>query len=575
MQIYSAAFLCMATLIFSGLISITLAAKAYKIFNNRMEPFVKYFIFAMLSMSFWAFNYAIEIGSPRIELKYLFTCLKYVGIAFAPVTWFMFTVEYTGVTQKCIHRYEKALFFLPIFMILAVFTNNFHGLYFHSYYLDSSRGFPLIVFTYGPLFWIFYVYSFILIFLGFFFFIKQFAQLTLHYRVQAKILFISAFIPVFVNLLHVGKIGPFTFFDFTPLSFPITGLIVFWGIMEHEFLSILPVARENVIESMNDGYIVIDMSDYIVDINKAALELAGKTRKQVIGKKLNELFTTDNRIFSERLPDENFNMKISLKRDSETRFFTLSNTPLTTRKDTEGKLIMIHDITEICVYQEALKQANKKINLMSNIARYEIQSQVTVLSGCAEFLSGILQQNVKEEPRIRKYLQNLSKGIETISNQIVFTQDYQELGDAAPTWQSVSNTARESSKAFSAKGTKYLIEKSDLEIYADPLLKKAFYNLFDNAETHGKHVSEIRVSSRRIGEQVIIEIQDNGIGIPADMKTLIFEKSVGKNTGLGLFLVNRILSITGLTIKETGIEGKGARFEITVPKGYWKKSSQN
>ena len=55
------------------------------------------------------------------------------------------------------------------------------------------------------------------------------------------------------------------------------------------------------------------------------------------------------------------------------------------------------------------------------------------------------------------------------------------------------------------------------------------------------------------------------------MKELIFEKSVGKNTGLGLFLVRSILSITGMGIKETGIEGEGARFEITVPPGNWRE----
>jgi len=49
--------------------------------------------------------------------------------------------------------------------------------------------------------------------------------------------------------------------------------------MQHEFLNIIPIARENVIESMNDGYIVVDLSDTIVDINKAALELAGENKK--------------------------------------------------------------------------------------------------------------------------------------------------------------------------------------------------------------------------------------------------------------------------------------------------------
>jgi signal transduction histidine kinase len=44
----------------------------------------------------------------------------------------------------------------------------------------------------------------------------------------------------------------------------------------------------------------------------------------------------------------------------------------------------------------------------------------------------------------------------------------------------------------------------------------------------------------------------------------------GKNNGLGLALSREILSITGITIKETGEPGKGARFEMTVPKGMYR-----
>jgi len=54
------------------------------------------------------------------------------------------------------------------------------------------------------------------------------------------------------------------------------------------------------------------------------------------------------------------------------------------------------------------------------------------------------------------------------------------------------------------------------------------------------------------------------------MKEKIFNRGVGKNTGLGLFLVREILSITGITIRECGVEGKGARFEIAVPKGAYR-----
>ena len=64
--------------------------------------------------------------------------------------------------------------------------------------------------------------------------------------------------------------------------------------------------------------------------------------------------------------------------------------------------------------------------------------------------------------------------------------------------------------------------------------------------------------------------EDDGAGIPKNENEKIFQRGFGKNTGLGLFLCREILSITGITIKETGEPGKGARFEIFVPQGFYR-----
>ena len=562
----------MGVLIFSGLISTLLAIKAYKAFNSRSSPFAKHFILIMLCMALWSVNYAFEIGFVDIEYKYIFARLQYLGIAFAPVAWFLFAAEYSGEYRQFARKYEKLLYLLPCLTILLMLTNSIHGLYFEDYHLDTFGGFHLLVIDHGPFFWTFYIYSSVLLMLGIFLFFRQFVRLIAPHGTHAAIALIAACVPLLGNILHIADIGPFEFLDPTPFSFAITGLILFWGTIQHEFLNIIPIARESVIESMNDGYIVVDLSNSIVDINKAALELAGKGKTEVMGKNINSIFGEEVEILGDS-PEGGFGREISLKSGLETKFFTISVSPLVTRDDAEGKLVMLHDITEIYRYQEALKQANKKINLMSNITRHDILNQVNVISGYTALISEVLPPDVKENPRISKYLRNLNKGIETIHSQIIFTKDYQELGVVSPAWQSIHNIAAESAFAFSGQGLKFSIEDNGLEVYADPLLKKAFYNLFDNARNHGDHVSEIGVSSHIAGESVVIEVKDNGMGVSPVMKERIFEKSVGRNTGLGLFLVRGILSITGMEITETGTEGEGARFEISVPPGNWRRAS--
>jgi signal transduction histidine kinase len=105
-----------------------------------------------------------------------------------------------------------------------------------------------------------------------------------------------------------------------------------------------------------------------------------------------------------------------------------------------------------------------------------------------------------------------------------------------------------------------------IEIFADPMLEKVFANLFGNSVMHGERVTRISVSCEPAGDGLLVTVEDNGVGIPLDLKQVIFKKGFGKNTGFGLFLAREILAITNISIHETGKHGSGARFEITVPK---------
>jgi len=121
---------------------------------------------------------------------------------------------------------------------------------------------------------------------------------------------------------------------------------------------------------------------------------------------------------------------------------------------------------------------------------------------------------------------------------------------------------------------KLIIHGQGLEVFADPLVEKVFYNLMDNSLRHGgANVSTINISMIDVGGDLKITYQDDGEGIRSSDKDKLFTRGYGKNTGLGLFLSREILSITGITICENGEPGKGARFEITVPSGVWRSVS--
>ncbi|NYT05356.1 MAG: PAS domain-containing protein [Methanomicrobiales archaeon] len=221
------------------------------------------------------------------------------------------------------------------------------------------------------------------------------------------------------------------------------------------------------------------------------------------------------------------------------------------------------DITETHDARTALQEANKKLNLLAEITRHDILNKLTGMFGYLYLIDEILPA----DEQLRMYFQRIWSLADTIQRQITFTRDYQNLGMTTPVWQNVGAVVRQSALSVPMMNVRLVVETGTLEILADPLLEKVFYNILDNAVRHGEHVTGIYVRWEERGDRAVITLEDNGIGVPDDEKETIFEKGVGRNTGLGLFLSREILGITGITIAETGTEGQGARFEILVAPG--------
>jgi signal transduction histidine kinase len=214
-------------------------------------------------------------------------------------------------------------------------------------------------------------------------------------------------------------------------------------------------------------------------------------------------------------------------------------------------------------------QTNRKLSLLSSITRHDISNQLTVLMGYLTIL-----QKKTPDPSFTVYFQKVATAAKRISAMIQFTREYEKIGINAPAWQEF-RTLVETAAMQAPLGQ--VIVKNDIpagtEVFADPLIVKVFFNLMDNAVRYGGKITTIRFSVEDHDGDHIMVCEDDGDGIIDEEKERIFERGFGKNTGLGLTLSQEILSITGITIRETGEPGKGARFEMTVPKGAYRFTS--
>jgi len=228
-----------------------------------------------------------------------------------------------------------------------------------------------------------------------------------------------------------------------------------------------------------------------------------------------------------------------------------------------------HDLTEDIKKRQkveaALETANQKLSLLSQITRHDISNRVFALLAELD-----LAKELAKEPRLTESLLQLERTSMAIQDQIAFTKDYQEIGTQAPSWYLVTPLIRSAADPLYLPEVNVSVHCDGVEVFADAMISKVFYNLIHNALRHGEHLTRITFSYQVSGTDLVIFAEDNGIGIVLKEKENIFRKGFGKDSGLGLFLSREILSITGITIQETGERGKGARFEIHVPDGDWR-----
>ena len=228
------------------------------------------------------------------------------------------------------------------------------------------------------------------------------------------------------------------------------------------------------------------------------------------------------------------------------------------------------DLTDLKQTEYALHQANQKVRLLSGLTRHDVINQVAIIKAAYE-----LAIDCSDTHSLQKFLSIIDEAAERITTLIRFTLDYEEIGRYPSRWQSISSLIDSvvSEIPIGPISLKNEIMR-DLEIYSDTIIRKVFSTLIDNALRHGKNISNIRFFCLEKEGNVYLICEDDGEGIPESEKKFIFDKGFGKNTGIGLFMAQEILSLYDFSISETGVFGEGARFEIKIPEGKFRRRGQ-
>ncbi|NMB79399.1 MAG: hybrid sensor histidine kinase/response regulator [Methanomicrobiales archaeon] len=236
----------------------------------------------------------------------------------------------------------------------------------------------------------------------------------------------------------------------------------------------------------------------------------------------------------------------------------------------EKKVKQLED--EIAGHQKAEEQillANRKLSLMTEVTYQDIQNKVTALRGYAE-----LSRNAESENERSACIDKQVEILGVIQNLIKKTKDYQQMGMAQSSWIDVERNIRMQMSMQSQKHSVSLVcDLQGLELFTDPLISRVFYNLIHNALRHGgSAITRIVFSWKEGPDGLHLICENDGTGIPAAEKPFLFDRIAGGEGKFGLFFVREFLSLSGMSIEETGDPARNVRFEIRVPDGMYRFS---
>ena len=558
----------------------------------RKSADVKFWLVWQVAASIWAFTYAFEYAATNLETKIFWSKLSYFGIVYLATSFLFFSLAFSSNYKYLKKQYIIPLYLIATLFILSPYTNAIHHLHWRSYSITPETN--TTSYVYGPLFWLMVLFTYAQLLGGIIVIFQLFNRLSGYYKRQVLLIFISALLPLFGNLIYIFHINPLPGFDWTPFSFLITGILIAINVSQFRMFDLVPFARNKLIDVIPDAIAIVDKSMRIADCNAVFAALINSTEKQVLGKPVDQLFSHRIALIQEVLRHDEFRTEISRTVDGEVQYFDLQiNSLFDYKKQQSGRLVILKDITRRVNSEEMTKAINSQ--LLGEIQEKEklIQDLDAFSHTVAHDLKGMLGAIASSSDLIRSAWDDMSKEdkmevLELISQSATKTTHItkelltlasvrqQEIKPVPVDLHLVSTEAlfrlRDLINEKNAKVN--LPEKWYSVLGNNSWVEEILINYFSNAIKYGGVPPEISVSVKLIaGNMVKYSVTDNGKGLSPEEIGLLFKKfsRLGsirvEGHGLGLSIVKRIVEKLGgeVGVYSKNVPGEGCSFYFVLP----------
>ena len=560
------------------------------LWKYRQSYEVKFLVYLEFFVAVWALTYCMEFATYDLATKIFWSKMSYMGIAFLPAFYYLFTTAYSQKTKFIKSQNIYLLFILPVITIFMALTNDMHHLVWSNVYADPVKN--LAHYEHGPWFWLFFVYTEILITFGLYNLIHSIYKFTAYYKSQIGILLAASLFPIIGNLMYLTDINPFPGFDWTPVSFVMTGIIIALGIVRYRIFDLVPLAKNKLFGIMNDGVIVVNSDGFIEECNPTIYRIFNRQNQTLLRTSFNQVFK-EYKSLTEGLEKKFSTVNLEIALNKTVNYFQVNISPIYKNEKYSGSLLLFHDITSVRKAEQELKDTNKQLlneiekrekliddlDSFAHTVAHDLRNSLGSIFSASEVMEEIIKQNDKNLLFELTNLINLSAGKSIqITKELLLlaTTDKQDIEIHK------LNMGKVVSHALNQLSD--LIKKSEAEIQLpdewpetigySPWVEEVWTNYISNAIKYGGTPPKVEIGAEKLAPgNIMFWVKDNGRGLTEENQKKLFNNFVrlepkrAEGYGLGLTIVKKIVEkLNGkVGIKSNG-NGDGSLFYFTLPK---------
>jgi len=534
-----------------------------------------------------------------------FDYFVYIGTCFLPVSLLSTALIFAKTKIKFTKKF-LFLFVIPIISLLVLWTNDSHHLFYETYSTNLNET------VYGPYMTIHSAYSYLLIAISLFYFLKYSVKNSAFFSKQSILIFLGTAISLLINILGALNIINMSIY-ITPISFTVAIFFFALAVFKFDFIKVAPIALQRIVDRMSDGYIIVNEENVITDFNQTFLELFSLKSNEVRNVNISNLL---NKLSNSKEKNEKLlNAIKSTKSNTNTarieryfshlnKYFNIEINSIRNKDSYLGSLILLKDVTQHNIDMQTIKD-NQDIlvekerlaslgQMIGGIA-HNLKTPIMSIAGASEGLSDLIKEydvsigdsEVTEKDhheiahdmnvwigKINTHLSYMSDIITAVKGQAVAFADNTFNGFT------VEELIRHVDILMKHELKNALINlKTDIRIPLDTKISgninslvQVINNIISNAiQAYGGKANEsIIFTIDKNDNNMVISIEDFAGGLPKKVQEKLFKEMIttkGKNgTGLGLFMSysNIKAHFNGSMSYKTN-KGEGTIFYIEIP----------